>query len=957
MKRLLCIFFLFLACFTTQADVFVVTSNADSGPGTLREALTLAAANGTLVYDNINFDLPGDTETDRTILLQSELPLVSSHVIIDGTTQPGPDLGNGEAKVMIKANRLVYQSSSYAFGCFNIVSVTNVEIYGCAFDQFIDLKVTTNPDGQLAAGNGVYVVASSDITIGGPRRGNVFIDNGLGVHVSADQNNQNRNAKIKVQANWFGLNLDGSESSNSKSGHASIVADDMEFGGPDRTYGNVLGGYSVSGVSINGSNVKVRSNWFGYLGDKSLGILGVGVSLGIMNGEFTDNLANRFGIDIGGKNLSILRNKEFAIPIQILSPGIRLNNAEDIQIGNDNIADVNEFLPRDYGPLFNFGSKNVEVRKNIIHCTQFAYSIRDGVAVKIQVLVNNDSEYSGTATPNSEVYIYNDNTDCPSCSPLQFYEKVRADVTGKWGITGNFSNNRFIANTTLINTSSEFTQPRILNGIDGHWYIKTDPSCGESNGKLALANPANLLKVEWYDSNDVKVGDELSVENLPPGEYYAKGYNGKCYTLSPKVVLFNVELEFVTTDLKIQQPGCGKNNGSIKGLYYTLSVGAAVSYKWVDENNQVLPTGDLDLNNVGPGSYTLVVTMGTNCTKSYGPIVLKNTIGPGINRTDAIIMHANCDNTDGSITGVTATGFGNIQFVWKDEKDVIVAQTADLINVRTGKYTLEVKDESACGIISSSFEIPAENTIGFDEQAVYITKTTCENTNGSITGIKLVGTGTVKWLNENNVEVGQDLDLIQVPSGKYKMVISNAYCTKTSSIFTIEKFLLPAPVVLPVQICAAGRATIVPDQIHGGEFLLYPSLTATQPIATTKDIFNIQVSKSETYFVSYANGICESVRVPVLVEITENSLDIANAFSPNNDGVNDTWRINGLRSYPEFVLKIFSRYGQNVFTTRDPHFAFDGTRRTGALPVGVYYYVLNLRAGCSTISGSLTLIR
>ena len=954
--QLIYLFVFFVGSFTAHADVFVVTSNNDSGPGTLREALTLAAANGILVTDNINFNLPGDTETDRTILLQSELPLISGHVILDARTQPGPNLGNGEAKIMIKANRLVYQSSSYAFGCFNIVSVTDVEIYGFAFDQFIDLKVTTNPNGQSAEGKAIYVVESSRITIGGPGKGNVFIDNGLSLHVSADQNNQNRNVNIKVQANWFGLNLDGSESSNSKSWYASILADDLEFGGPDRTYGNILGGYAVSGVSIKGSNVKVRSNWFGYLGDKSPGIRGVGVSLEITNGEFTDNLANRFGIEIGGKNVSILRNKEFSIPIQILNPGIRLNNAENIEIGNDNISDVNEFLPRDYGPFFNFGSKNVEVRKNIIHCTQFAYSIRDGVDVKIQVLINNDAEYSGIATPNSEVYIYNDNSDCPSCSPLQFYGKVTADATGKWGITGDFRNNRFIANTTLTNTSSEFSQPRILNGNSSVWYIKTDPSCGGSNGKLELANPLNLLKVEWYNSNDEKVGEGLSIENLPPGEYYAKGYNGKCYALSPsKVTLFNAEPEFITTNLKIQQPGCDKNNGYIKGL--SISGGGTASYKWVDGNSQILPTGNLDLNNVGPGSYTLVVTMQGNCTKSYGPIVLENTIGPGINRTDAIIKHANCDNADGGITGVTVTGFGNVQIAWKDERDVVVAQTADLTNVKAGKYTLEVKDESACEILSSLFEIPAENTIGFDERSVYITKTTCENTNGSITGIKSIGIGTVKWLNENNVEVGESLDLIQVPSGKYKMVISNAYCTKTSSVFTIERFSLPAPEVLPVQICAAGRATIVPNRMDEGRFLLYPSLTATQPIATTKDIFNIQVSKTETYFVSYANGICESVRVPVLVEIVENSLSVANAFSPNNDGVNDTWRINGLRNYPEFVLKIFSRNGRKVFTSRDPDFAFDGTYSSVALPVGVYYYVLNLRAGCSTISGSVTLIR
>ena len=38
------------------ADTFTVTSNADSGPGTLREAITMANANGTAVADVINFN-------------------------------------------------------------------------------------------------------------------------------------------------------------------------------------------------------------------------------------------------------------------------------------------------------------------------------------------------------------------------------------------------------------------------------------------------------------------------------------------------------------------------------------------------------------------------------------------------------------------------------------------------------------------------------------------------------------------------------------------------------------------------------------------------------------------------------------------------------------------------------------------------------------------------------------
>ena len=73
------IFFLFLSILSVRAfsAVFVVTSNADSGPGTLREAMTLAAANGSATKDYINFNLIDLSLAGRTITLLSQLPDVS----------------------------------------------------------------------------------------------------------------------------------------------------------------------------------------------------------------------------------------------------------------------------------------------------------------------------------------------------------------------------------------------------------------------------------------------------------------------------------------------------------------------------------------------------------------------------------------------------------------------------------------------------------------------------------------------------------------------------------------------------------------------------------------------------------------------------------------------------------------------------------------------------------------
>jgi hypothetical protein len=58
MLRKLTLFILLFISLKVRAEVFTVTNNADSGPGTLREALTLDAANGSAEKDYINFNLP-----------------------------------------------------------------------------------------------------------------------------------------------------------------------------------------------------------------------------------------------------------------------------------------------------------------------------------------------------------------------------------------------------------------------------------------------------------------------------------------------------------------------------------------------------------------------------------------------------------------------------------------------------------------------------------------------------------------------------------------------------------------------------------------------------------------------------------------------------------------------------------------------------------------------------------
>ncbi len=84
---------------------------------------------------------------------------------------------------------------------------------------------------------------------------------------------------------------------------------------------------------------------------------------------------------------------------------------------------------------------------------------------------------------------------------------------------------------------------------------------------------------------------------------------------------------------------------------------------------------------------------------------------------------------------------------------------------------------------------------------------------------------------------------------------------------------------------------------------------------------------------------------------------IPNTFTPNNDGVNDVWNIKNLDRYPDCVMDIYNRYGAQMFHSVGYSTAWDGRFNGQNVPVGTYYYVLNLKDGTKNYGGYVTVIR
>src|SRR5690606_13234650 len=81
----------------------------------------------------------------------------------------------------------------------------------------------------------------------------------------------------------------------------------------------------------------------------------------------------------------------------------------------------------------------------------------------------------------------------------------------------------------------------------------------------------------------------------------------------------------------------------------------------------------------------------------------------------------------------------------------------------------------------------------------------------------------------------------------------------------------------------------------------------------------------------------------VLIADPELELSIPTAFTPNNDGENDTWEIENISLHPGAVVKVFNREGREVFASRGYDTEWDGRYRGNVLPFGTYYFIINLK--------------
>jgi gliding motility-associated-like protein len=124
----------------------------------------------------------------------------------------------------------------------------------------------------------------------------------------------------------------------------------------------------------------------------------------------------------------------------------------------------------------------------------------------------------------------------------------------------------------------------------------------------------------------------------------------------------------------------------------------------------------------------------------------------------------------------------------------------------------------------------------------------------------------------------------------------------------------------------------------------------SKKVAGKKD-FTIEVSSTDRA----GNTITKTFTLTfVSRRLTE--IEVLNTFTPNGDGVNDTWGIPDLFGFDGVSISVVDRAGRIVFMTTDPRERWDGTFEGRILPVGTYIYVIETKDPKEMRSGTINLI-
>lgn len=527
-----------------------------------------------------------------------------------------------------------------------------------------------------------------------------------------------------------------------------------------------------------------------------------------------------------------------------------------------------------------------------------------------EILCSNNCNASATVTPAGGVpnYTYLWNT-----VPAQTTPTATGLCAGTYDVTVTDTINcTTTATVTIVDTNA-------LTAIVPIW---SDVSCfGVCDGS-ATATPNG--GVPPYSYNWSNSGTVQTITGLCAGTYTVTVTDNAGCQETATVTISQPPL--LTATATANAASCG---GVCDGDATVSPSGGTLpyTYSWNDPNGQVTQTA----TNLCAALYTVTVTDANGCTAVANATVTE----PPILTVSSTTVSSTCTNTaDGSIDLTAGGGMPPLSYQWTGPNG-FSANTEDLSNIYPGTYTVVITDDIGCQLtyLVSVSPITEINADAGNDTAICI---------GSSLQLDASGGSVFTWapietLDDPNSPIPVATPLVTTT---YILEVVNGVCVDYDTILVVVDSLPTIDAGLDVTILKDQSTTLnATGAGDNGSYVWEPSESLDDAM-----LQNPVASPGETtlYYVAGtdSNGCTsvDSVVVEVILGIT-----FPDGITPNADGKNDRWIIGNIDFFPECQVEVYNRWGQLMFSSKGYTDPWDGKYEGKDLPVGTYYYVIDLK--------------
>jgi gliding motility-associated-like protein len=357
------------------------------------------------------------------------------------------------------------------------------------------------------------------------------------------------------------------------------------------------------------------------------------------------------------------------------------------------------------------------------------------------------------------------------------------------------------------------------------------------------------------------------------------------------------------------------------GMKATLTASGFSSVKW--STGETTPA-----ISVTKGTYEVEVTDANNCKNKDVAAVSWYPI-PNADLGDDVVI---CPVETADLTAPTGPAPLGYNYLWS------TGASSQTITVnQNGVYEVEVTDLS-------------NNCKGYDNITVWfpIPQTyelapvdpVCDNQKAGLDA----GDGYLSY--EWSDGITNQVDSVSVPGDYISKVFDGCFFLQD----TVTVTFIPTPVINALDTMVYSQ--VVVDASGGTAPLQY---ALNQGNYQDKNVFVKVPNGTHQIEVIDANNCVADTTFTLNSNLDD--LTIPNFFTPNGDGFNDTWKIEGLERLPEACIKIYDRYGKLLVLMKPEENGWDGTYLSKPVASDDYWYVVELLPTSKLIKGHFTVKR